>query len=101
MVFLVRFITPSECRTSPCLSLRGEEPRLTQPFTAVELHPHTHDRGGVGDGHKADEAGDDGGLEILQDHIVGVLVALDDLREEMQGVQIITQCVTEQRQTLI
>lgn len=71
----------------PCLSLHNEVPWLTQPFTSVELHSHTHDHGRVGDGHEADEASYDGRFKILQNHVICILVALDNLGEEKQGAQ--------------
>lgn len=55
---------------------------LTEPFTAVELHSHTHDHGVVGHGHKADKTGNDGRLQVLQDHVICITVAFDDLAEE-------------------
>lgn len=35
----------------------------------------------VGDGHEADEAGDDGRLEVLQHNVVGVPVSFNHLEE--------------------
>lgn len=55
---------------------------LTQPFTAVELHSHTHDHGVVGHGHEADKACYDGRLQILQHHVICIPVPLDYLAEE-------------------
>lgn len=57
--------------------------QLTQPLAAVELHPHAHDHGGVRHRHEADKASDDGGLQVLQHHIVGIPVALNDLQVPM------------------
>lgn len=59
---------------------------LTEPFTAVELHSHTHDHGVVGHGHKADKTGNDGRLQVLQDHVICITVAFDDLAEVRKDV---------------
>lgn len=63
--------------------VKGEARRqLTQPLAAVELHPHAHDHGVVRHWHEADEPSDDGGFQVLQHHIVGISVALNDLHME-------------------
>lgn len=55
--------------------------RLTQPFTAVELHSHAHRHGVIRHGHEADETSDDRGLQVLEHHVVRVLVAFNDLAQ--------------------
>lgn len=65
--------------------------RLTQPLTPVELHSHAHRHGVIRHGHEADETSDDGGLQVLQHHVVRVLVAFNDLEVEAQAADIYTQ----------
>lgn len=61
---------------------------LTQPFTAVELHSHAHNHGRVCDRHETDITSHNGRLEILQHHIICILVALNNLAEERKQRQL-------------
>ena len=56
------------------------QPPLTQPFTAIELHSHADVHGVVCDRHEADEASDDGRLEVLEYNDVGVPVSFNHLQ---------------------
>lgn len=60
--------------------------QLTQPLAAIELHSHAHNHGVVRHWHEADEPSDDGGFQVLQHHIVGISVALNDLQMKMWAV---------------
>lgn len=51
----------------------------TLPQAAVQLHPHAHGGGQLGDGQQADVAGDDWGVKVFEDGGVGIFVALDNL----------------------
>lgn len=62
------------------LSSLPPQPDLTQPFTAVQLHSHADVHGVVCDGHEADEASDDGRLEVLEHDVVGVPVSFNHLQ---------------------
>lgn len=57
------------------------------PDAAVELHPHAHGHGRLGDGDEAHEARDDGRPQVLQHHVVGVRVAIDHLQEKQTQLQ--------------
>lgn len=53
---------------------------FTEPFAAVQLHPHADVHGVIRDGHEADEASDDGWLQVLQHNVIGVPVPFDHLQ---------------------
>lgn len=53
---------------------------VTEPFAAVQLHPHAHVHGVIRDGHEAHEASDDGRLQVLEHDVVGVPVPFDHLQ---------------------
>lgn len=55
-------------------------PFVTEPFTAVQLHPHADVHGVICDGHEAHEASDDGRLQVLEHNVVGVPVPFDHLQ---------------------
>lgn len=55
-------------------------PCFTEPFAAVQLHSHADVHGVICDGHEADEASDDGWLQVLQHNVVGVPVPFDHLQ---------------------
>lgn len=48
----------------------------TVPQTAVQLHSHADGGGQLGDGDHADVAGDDWRVNVVDDRLVGVFVAL-------------------------
>lgn len=53
---------------------------FTEPFAAVQLHPHADVHGVIRDGHEAHEASDDGRLQVLEHNVVGVPVPFDHLQ---------------------
>lgn len=55
------------------------EAKHTQPFTAVELDSHADVHGVVCDRHEANKASNDGWVQIPQDGVVGVPIALNYL----------------------
>lgn len=55
-------------------------PCFTEPFTAVQFHPHADVHGVIRDGHEAHEASDDGRLQVLEHNVVGVPVPFDHLQ---------------------
>lgn len=55
-------------------------PSFTEPFAAVQLHPHADVHGVIRDGHEAHEASDDGRLQVLEHNVVGVPVPFDHLQ---------------------
>lgn len=55
---------------------------LTQPLTAVQLHPHADVHGVVCYGHEPDKPSDDGRLQILQNNVIGIPVPLNHLQEQ-------------------
>lgn len=67
-------------------------PRFTEPFTAIQLHPHADVHGVIRNRHEAHKASDDGRLQVLEHNVVGVPVPFDHLQVRQTPVRTTMGC---------
>lgn len=88
VIFAPNFLAHQSSHVLSCLS-------LTQPFTAVQLHSHADVHGVVSDGHEADEASDDGRLQVLQYDVVGVPVSFNHLQVKQTNLDLMKKLTND------